>query len=31
MLRTRALTAETFRSFICERLTVLLRSAMRRR
>jgi hypothetical protein len=31
MLRTRALNAETFRNFVCERLAVLLRGAMRRR
>ena len=31
MLRMRTLTAETFRNFICERLTLLLRAAIRRR
>ncbi len=31
MLRLRNLTGETFRNFICERLTTLLRYAMRRR
>ena len=31
MLRTRGLTAETFRNFVCERLAILLRSALRRR
>ena len=31
MLRLRTLTARTFREFICERLTLLLRNAMRRR
>jgi len=31
MLRLRTLTARSFREFICERLTLLLRSAMRRR
>jgi len=31
MLRLRGLTAETFRQFVCERLTFLLRSVARRR
>jgi hypothetical protein len=31
MLRLRSLNAKTFREFICERLTALLRSAMRRK
>jgi len=31
MLRLRYLTKDTFRSFVCERLTLLLRAAMRRR
>ncbi|MGB2986573.1 MAG: hypothetical protein WBE26_11900 [Phycisphaerae bacterium] len=31
MLRVRGLNADTFRNFVCERLTVLLRSVMRRR
>ncbi len=31
MLRIRALTADSFRNFICERITLLLRAAIRRR
>jgi len=31
MIRLRALNAETFRSFVCERLAILLRSALRRK
>ena len=31
MLRLRGLDAGVFRKFICERLTILLRGAMRRR
>lgn len=31
MLRLRNFTGQTFRNFVCERLTVLLRAAMRRR
>ncbi len=31
MLRLRALDGDVFRSFVCERLTILLRDATRRR